>query len=94
MADEVSEGSQSDKNLSGLTVVVTGTIPGYTRQDAQQAIVDRGGKATGSVSRNTSVVVAGDSAGSKLTRAESLGVPIVPAEQFERFLSVGLEVLA
>ncbi len=94
MADEVSEGSQSDKNLSGLTVVVTGTIPGYTRQDAQQAIVDRGGKATGSVSRNTSVVVAGDAAGSKLTKAESLGVPIVPAEQFERFLSVGLEVLA
>ncbi len=94
MADEVSEGSPSDKNLSGLTVVVTGTIPGYTRQDAQQAIAERGGKATGSVSRNTSVVVAGDSAGSKLTRAESLGVPIVPAEQFERFLSVGLDVLA
>lgn len=93
MADEAPQGQEVHRSLEGLTVVVTGTVPGYTRQDAQQAIVSRGGKATGSVSRNTSVVVAGESAGSKYAKAESLGIPIVPAELFEEFLERGLEVL-
>ncbi|MCI1207695.1 MAG: NAD-dependent DNA ligase LigA [Microbacteriaceae bacterium] len=76
--------------LSGMTVVVTGTVPGYTREGAKEAVVAAGGKAAGSVSRRTSAVVAGDGAGSKRARAEELGIPIVPAAQFRAFLARGL----
>ncbi|MDN6488968.1 MAG: NAD-dependent DNA ligase LigA [Yaniella sp.] len=73
MADEVSENSTL---LEGVTIVVTGTLEQYTRDSAKEAILSRGGKSTGSVSKNTDYLVAGGNAGSKLTRAEELGVTV------------------
>ena len=72
------------QTLEGKTVVVTGAVPGYTREGAEEAIVLRGGKSPGSVSKKTFALVVGEGAGaSKLTKAEQLGVPQVPAERFE-----------
>jgi DNA ligase (NAD+) len=75
--------------LSGLTIVVTGSIPGFSREEAQEAVRAAGGKPTSSVSTNTSLVVAGEGAGSKRTKAEQLGVPIVEAESFAVLLQDG-----
>ena len=78
------------QTLEGKAVVVTGTVPGYNREQAAEAITSRGGKSPGSVSKKTLALVVGDNAGaSKLTKAESLGVPIVPAEGFEKLLATG-----
>jgi DNA ligase (NAD+) len=63
--------------LSGKTLVLTGTLPDLTREEATAMIVAAGGKVTTSVSRKTDYVVAGESAGSKLAKAESLGVPVL-----------------
>ncbi|OJX70113.1 MAG: DNA ligase (NAD(+)) LigA [Micrococcales bacterium 73-13] len=79
--------------LAGLTVVVTGSIEGYTREGAEEAVIAAGGKPSGSVSKRTSAVVVGPGAGSKETRAIELGVPVVPAERFAAFLERGLDVL-
>ena len=76
-------------DLSGLTIVVTGSVPGYTRDSANEAIEARGGKASGSVSKKTSVLVAGETTGSKYVKAESLGVPILSAEAFADLLERG-----
>jgi DNA ligase (NAD+) len=73
--------------LSGMAVVVTGTIEGYTRDEARAAVTAAGGRATDSVSKRTSLVVAGPGAGSKLERATALGVPVVDAEGFRAILS-------
>jgi DNA ligase (NAD+) len=81
--------STEDGVLSGLTIVVTGSIPGFGREEAQEAVRAAGGKPTSSVSRNTSLVVAGEGAGSKRTKAEQLGVPIVEAELFAVLLQDG-----
>lgn len=75
--------------LAGLTVVVTGTLEGFTRDSAKEAIVSRGGKAAGSVSKRTSVVVAGPGAGSKEAKARELGVPVLDEEGFLRLLEQG-----
>ena len=75
--------------LAGLTVVVTGTIEGFTREEAEEAIIAAGGKAAGSVSKRTSFVVAGPGAGSKLAKAEELGVPVLDADGFRRLLDEG-----
>lgn len=72
--------------LAGLTVVVTGSIDGYTREGAQEAVIGAGAKASSGVSAKTDYVVAGPGAGSKLAKAERLGIPVIPAEQFEAFL--------
>jgi DNA ligase (NAD+) len=78
------------QTLAGKAIVVTGSVPGYTRDEAERAITDRGGKSPGSVSAKTFALVVGEGAGaSKLTKAESVGVPIVPAEQFETLLASG-----
>lgn len=78
------------QTLEGKNVVVTGAVPGHTREGAEQAIVDRGGKSPGSVSKKTFALVVGEGAGaSKLTKAESLGVPQVAAERFEELLATG-----
>jgi DNA ligase (NAD+) len=75
--------------LSGQTVVVTGTLQHFSRQQAEQAIKDAGGKATGSVSKNTDLVVAGSEPGSKLDKARQLGVKVITEEQFRRMLAGG-----
>jgi DNA ligase (NAD+) len=75
--------------LEGLTVVLTGTLPDLTRDEAAAMVKAAGGKVTGSVSKKTDYVVAGDSAGSKLAKAESLGVPVLDREGFDRLLSGG-----
>ena len=89
----VSEGpSVSDlpATLEGRAVVVTGTVPGHTRESAQAAVLARGGTAPGSVSAKTYALVVGDGAGaSKLTKAESLGIPIVSADRFDELLESG-----
>lgn len=68
--------------FEGLTFVLTGTLPSLTRDEAERMITERGGKASSSVSKKTSYVLAGEKAGSKLTKAESLGIPIIDEEQF------------
>jgi DNA ligase (NAD+) len=73
--------------LAGKTVVVTGTLTGWERAAAEEAIRAAGGKAAGSVSKNTSYVVAGENAGSKLARATELGVPVLDEEGFRRLLA-------
>jgi DNA ligase (NAD+) len=80
--------------LAGLTVVVTGTLDGFTRESAEEAIIAAGGKAASSVSKKTDFVAAGPGAGSKLGKAETLGVRIIDATQFATLLArgpVGLE---
>ena len=68
--------------FAGMTVVVTGTLSSMSRAEAEEAIRMAGGKAAGSVSKKTSLVVAGESAGSKLTKAQSLGVPVIDEAAF------------
>jgi DNA ligase (NAD+) len=77
--------------LSGLTIVLTGTLEGYTRDEAGEAIEERGGKVSGSVSKKTSFVVAGQNAGSKLEKAESLGVPVLDEAGLTVLLSEGAD---
>ena len=91
MKDEVRE--DIEQTLEGLTIVVSGAMPGYTREGAKEAIVARGGKASGSVSKKTSLVIAGPGAGSKAAKAEALGVPVVDQSYFERVLERGLAAL-
>ena len=84
MADEVDE--STEKNLAGLTLVITGTLAGMTRDEAKEAVLARGGKVTGSVSKKTDYVVAGENAGSKYAKAEALGVPILDLSKFKMLL--------
>jgi DNA ligase (NAD+) len=75
------------QTLAGKTVVVTGTVPGHTREQAEEAITVRGGKSPGSVSKKTFALVVGEGAGaSKLTKADANGTPIVPADRFADLL--------
>jgi DNA ligase (NAD+) len=75
--------------LAGLTFVLTGTLEKFTRKAAGDALKAMGAKVTGSVSKRTSYVVAGASAGSKLTKAEQLGVPVLDEDALEQVLSTG-----
>ena len=77
----------ADGPLAGKTVVVSGTIEGYSREEAEQAVRDAGGKAAGSVSKKTDYLVAGPGAGSKLAKAEQLGVPVIDAAGFAGLLA-------
>ncbi len=79
-----------DQTLVGKTVVVTGTLEGYSRDGAEEAIKDRGGKSPGSVSKKTTAVVVGEGPGAaKLAKAEELGVPILDEPGFEHLLATG-----
>jgi DNA ligase (NAD+) len=78
------------QNLEGVSIVVTGTLARHTRDEVEQAVKARGGKAPSSVSKKTTAVVVGDSPGaSKTTKAEELGVPIIDESTFERLLETG-----
>ena len=76
-----------DGPLSGKTVVVTGTLENFTRQEAKEAIQRAGGKSTSSVSKNTDYVISGNEAGSKLAKAKKLGVTILNNNQFKELLN-------
>ena len=76
-AEQASSGGGDDSQLVGMTFVLTGTLPSLSRSQAQALIEAAGGKVSGSVSKKTSYVVAGSEAGSKLSKAESLGVPVL-----------------
>jgi DNA ligase (NAD+) len=78
------------QTLDGLSVVVTGALDGYTRHEAEAAVVARGGKSSGTVSKKTFAVVAGRAPGSaKVTRAEQLGVPVITGDLFDQLLATG-----
>ncbi len=87
MADE--RDANITPTLAGLTIVVTGSLTGFSRDEAKEAIIIRGGKAAGSVSKKTSFVVAGDAPGSKYDRAVELGVPILDEDGFRSLLADG-----
>lgn len=74
------------QKLAGLTIVVTGTLPTLGRKEAEELIVSNGGKASGSVSKKTSYVLAGEAAGSKLTKAQQLGIPVISEDEFRAML--------
>lgn len=77
------------RTLEGLSIVVTGSLAGFSRDEAKEAILVRGGKAAGSVSKKTAYVVAGDAPGTKYDKAIELGVPILDEEGFRRLLADG-----
>ncbi|MFC5179247.1 NAD-dependent DNA ligase LigA [Nocardioides taihuensis] len=79
------------RTLEGLTVVVTGSLVDFSRDSAKEAILARGGKAAGSVSKKTDYVVVGENAGSKADKAEQLGVPVLDEDGFKRLLDSGPE---
>lgn len=72
--------------LAGLTFVITGTLPGMTREEARALIEAHGGKVTGSVSKKTDYLLAGENAGSKLDKAQELGVPVISAERLREMV--------
>ncbi|PKV05544.1 NAD-dependent DNA ligase LigA [Bifidobacterium pseudolongum] len=83
------EHSDLPQTLAGTTVVVTGSLEGYSRDSAKEAIVERGGKASGTVSGKTDWVVVGANPGSKAAKAEALGVPMIDERQFGELLETG-----
>lgn len=87
MAEEAVD--EGPRPLEGLTVVVTGTLAGYSRDQAAEAVQSRGGKVSGSVSKKTSFVVVGDNPGSKADKAASLKVPVLDEDGFRLLLDAG-----
>jgi DNA ligase (NAD+) len=84
MEDERAE--LGEQTLAGLSIVVTGSLVDFSRDSAKEAIVSRGGKSAGSVSKNTDYVVVGENAGSKADKAEQLGVPVLDEAGFKQLL--------
>jgi len=76
-----------DTRFAGMTFVLTGALERFTRDQATVLIEERGGKASGSVSKKTTYVVAGESAGSKLRKANELGIPVLTEDEFVAMLS-------
>ena len=93
LVDEVEEGVIADL-LTGATFVISGTLDGLSREEAQMAIEARGGKATSSVSGRTTALVVGESGGaSKSKKAGELGIPVIDGETFARVLAEGMSAL-
>ena len=84
--DFTSHEEKKDARFAGMTFVLTGTLEGFTRDEAGAIIESFGGKSAGSVSKKTTYVLAGENAGSKLTKAESLGIPVISEEQFREMI--------
>lgn len=82
------------RNLEGLSIVVTGSLETYSRDQAKEAILVRGGKAAGSVSKKTAFVVVGEAPGSKHDKAVELGVPVLDEDGFRRLLEDGPDAVA
>ncbi|CAN5638511.1 NAD-dependent DNA ligase LigA [soil metagenome] len=91
LEEELAEGPRP---LEGVTVVVTGTLTAWSRDEATEAVQSRGGKVSGSVSKRTGFVVAGDSPGTKYDKAMQLGVPVLDEDGFRALLAEGPEVAA
>ena len=91
--DPAPAGDRSDR-LAGLSIVVTGSLVGFTREQAEAAILAGGGKVGSSVSKKTAAVVVGAAPGSKLAKAQQLGVPVLDEDGFVRLLAAGSSVLA
>jgi DNA ligase (NAD+) len=87
MVDE--RDSSAPRTLEGVTVVVTGSFEGWSRDETKEAILSRGGKASGSVSKKTDFVVVGENAGSKHDKALALGVPVLDEAGFAILLEQG-----
>ena len=87
MEDEVDE--STPRTLEGMSIVVTGSLTGYSRDQAKEAIIVRGGKAASSVSKKTDFVVVGDAPGSKYDKAVSLEVPVLDEDGFRLLLAEG-----
>lgn len=87
--EEEQAGEAAPQTLTGLTFVLTGTLERHTRDEAKAALQAFGAKVSGSVSKKTSYVVAGAAAGSKLTKAEQLGVPVLDEEALDHILETG-----
>lgn len=81
----------TDDKFKGMTFVLTGSLTRFTRDEATEMIQQRGGKASGSVSKKTTYVVAGEAAGSKLTKAQELGIPVLSEDEFLAMLNDGAE---
>ena len=81
-------GAAQDRPLSGLIFVVTGTLPGFTRQEAKEFIQANGGKVSGSVSKKTDYLVAGEKAGSKLSKAEQLGITVIGEDALRQLVRI------
>ena len=75
-----------DSRFAGMTFVLTGALEKFTRDEAREMIEKRGGKVSGSVSKKTTYVVAGENAGSKLQKAQQLGIPVLTEDEFLEFL--------
>ena len=84
--DTASHAEPTSDKLAGLTFVLTGTLAHYSRTEASQILVSLGAKVSGSVSKKTSYVVAGEDPGSKLDKAEALGVPVLDESGFEAMI--------
>jgi DNA ligase (NAD+) len=79
---KIEDDDESSEALKGFTFVLTGTLEKFTRDEAKDMILKQGGKVTGSVSKNTSYLVVGENPGSKLDKAEKLGVKILGEDEF------------
>jgi DNA ligase (NAD+) len=82
----VSKDENASDKLAGMTIVVTGTLPTLGRKEAEELITKNGGKASGSVSKKTSLVLAGEAAGSKLTKANELGIRVIDEAEFLKMI--------
>ena len=80
-------GGAADGKFAGLSIVATGSLKQFTREQIEEAIISNGGKAASSVSKKTAFVVAGENAGSKLAKAEELGIEVIDEEEFQRRLN-------
>ncbi len=85
---KLKEETNNDNRFEGKTFVLTGSLENYTREEASNIIESFGGKTSSSVSKKTDYVLAGEEAGSKLTKAESLGIKIITEQEFQELIKL------